>query len=186
MNTAFRLAMLSQVLGGFFAAVALFGFLWMSFNASGGFIPAFAIVTAATLAVARQKGDAVLAVLYNVHRVLPAASPGAWFFGTVVLGATVRIFMATLFPAIPLGNWNWDMIRYLDLAHKLEGGMDYATPEGRAFWAPGLPLALALLLPVFGSSAALAYNIITFVIATTATFLLGRMLVGWRVGCLAA
>lgn len=186
MSTTARLAMLSQVLGGFFVTVVLFGFLWMNINGSVGLIPAFAIVVAATLAAARQKGDAVLAALFRVHRVLPAASPGIWLLGTVVLGITLRIFVTTLYPATSLANWNYDMLRYLDLAHKLADGIDYDSPQGRAFWPPGLPLAMSLLLPVFGSSAAIAYNIITFVIAEIATFVLGRMLGGWRVGCLAA
>jgi Dolichyl-phosphate-mannose-protein mannosyltransferase len=186
MSTTSRLAVFSQVLGGFFAAVVLFGFLWTNINGGGGLIPAFAIVCAAALAVARQKGNAVLAAVFSVHRVLPTASPGIWLLGTVVLGIILRIFVTTLYPATPLANWNYDMLRYLDLAHKLADGADYDSPQGRAFWPPGLPLALALLLPVFGSSAALAYNIITFVIAEIATFLLGRMLGGWRVGCLAA
>jgi hypothetical protein len=187
MSTASRLTMFSQVLGGLFAAVAVFSFLWMNFISNAGFIPVIAIVTAATLAVARQKGDVVLVVSSRVHRALPDAPPMVWLFAAVALGITLRILLAILFPAIPLGNWNMDMIRYWDLAHKLVDGLDYATPEeGRAFWAPGLPLALALLLPVFGSSAALAYNIITFVVAEIATFVLGRMLGGWRVGCLAA
>ena len=178
--------MFSQTLGGLFAAVALFGFLWMNFTSSAGLVPAFAIVTIATLVAARQTGDAVLAVSSRVQRALPEAPPAVWLFAAVGLGITLRILLAMLFPAIPLGNWNVDMIRYLDLAHKLADGMDYATPEGRAFWAPGLPLALALLLPAFGSSVALAYNIITFVFAEVATFVLGRMLGDWRVGCLAA
>ena len=186
MSTTSRLAVFSQVLGGFFAAVVLFGFLWMNFTGSGALIPAFAIVSAATLAVARYKGDKVLAALFSVHRVLPAASPGVWLFGTVVLGITLRIFVVMLYPTKPVENWSYDMLRYLDLARKLADGIDYDSPQGRAFWPPGLPLMVALLLPVFGSSAALVYNIITFVGAEIATFVLGRMLGGWRVGCLAA
>ena len=165
------------------------GAIWLSldeFYQQRRFVPAFAIVTIATLVAARQTGDAVLAVSSRVQRALPEAPPAVWLFAAVGLGITLRILLAMLFPAIPLGNWNVDMIRYLDLAHKLADGMDYATPEGRAFWAPGLPLALALLLPAFGSSVALAYNIITFVFAEVATFVLGRMLGDWRVGCLAA
>jgi len=186
MSRTSRLAVFSQVLGGFFAAMALFGFLWTNINGSGGLIPAFAIVCAAMLVFARQKGDAVLAAVFSVHRVLPAASPGVWLFGTVLLGIILRIFVATVFPPIPLANWNYDMLRYWDLAHNLANGMDYTTQEGRAYWPPGLPLALALLLPVFGSSAYIAYNMIIFIIAEIATFALGRMLAGWRVGCLAA
>jgi len=186
MRTTSRLAMFPQLLGGFFTVVVLFGFLWTNIGGGSGFIPAFAIVCAATLAVARQKGHAVLAALFRVHNVLPAASPEAWLSGTIVLGIILRIFVATLYSGTSLGNWNYDMLRYWDLAHKLADGMDYDSPQGRAFWPPGLPLALALLLPVFGSLAALAYNIITFVGAEIATFVLGRMLGGWRVGCLAA
>jgi Dolichyl-phosphate-mannose-protein mannosyltransferase len=186
MSTTPRLAMFSHVLGGFFAAVVLFGFLWMNITGSSALIPAFAILLAATLAVARYNGDTALAALFSVRRVLPAASPGLWLVGTIALGITLRIFVAALYPATPQDNWNGDMLRYLDLAHKIAGGMDYDSLEGRAFWPPGLPLALALLLPVFGALAAFAYNIITFVIAEIATFVLGRMMGGWRVGCLAA
>src|SRR5271166_6071589 len=186
MSTTPRLAVFSQVVGGFFAVVVLFGFLWTNFTGSGALIPAFAIISAATLAAARYKGNAVLAALFSVHRVLPAASPGVWLFGTVVLGITLRIFVVMLYPANPVENWSYDMLRYLDLARKLADGIEYNSPQGRAFWPPGLPLMLALLLPVFGASAAFAYNIITFVGAEIATFVLGRMLGGWRVGCLAA
>src|SRR6516225_6882201 len=150
MSSTSRLAIFSQLLGGLFASVALFGFFWMNFTSSGGLIPVFAIVTAGTLAFARQKGDAVLAVLSEIHRVLPDASPAVWLFAAVALGTTLRIFVATLFPPTPLGNWNADMVTYLDLAHRLVDGMDYVAPEGRANWPPGLPLVLALLLPVFG------------------------------------
>jgi hypothetical protein len=85
MSTTSRLAMFSQVLGGLFAAVVLFGFLWTNINGSGGLIPAFAIVCAATLAFARQKGDALLADLRqwrlcgraSVKMRVPAKSPVA-------------------------------------------------------------------------------------------------------------
>ena len=186
MRTTARLAMISQVLGGSFVAIAFFGFLWMNIPGGGGWIPVFAIVSAAMLAVARQKGNTALAVLSNVRRILPSASPAVWLFGAVVLGISLRIFVAMLFPPVPSGNWNLDMLRYWDLAHKLVEGMDYTTPEGRANWPPGLPLVLVLLLPAFGSSAFLAYNIGTFAITEIATFMLGRMLAGWQAGCLAA
>lgn len=45
---------------------------------------------------------------------------------------------------------------------------------------------MAALLPLFGSASAVLYKIITFVVAQIITFILGRMLGGWRVGCLAA
>jgi hypothetical protein len=120
-------------------------------------IPVFAIVSAVMLTVARQKGDTALAVPSNVRRVLPSASPAVWLFGAVVLGISLRIFVAMLFPPIPFGNWNPDMLRYWDLAQRLADGRDYTTPEGPAQWPPGLPLVLALLLPVFGSSAYIAH-----------------------------
>jgi dolichyl-phosphate-mannose-protein mannosyltransferase len=186
MSTISRLTMFSQVLGGSFAAMALFGIFWMNINGGARLIPAFAIVSAATLMVARLKGDAVLAVSSRVRRALPDAPSAVWLFAAVVLGIILRILLAMLFPAIPQGNWNADMIRYWDLAHRLVDGVEYATREGQAYWPPGLPLTLAVLLPVFGSSAALAYNIITFVVAEIATFALGRILGGWRIGCLAA
>src|ERR1700739_2770436 len=119
MSTTTRLAVFSRGLGGFFVVVVLFGYLWMNITGSGGLIPAVAILSFATLAVARYKGDKVLAALFSVHRVLPATSPGVWLFGIVVLGITLRIFVATVYPATPMENWNYDMLAYLDLAHKL-------------------------------------------------------------------
>jgi len=44
MRTTARLAMISQVLGGSFVAIAFFGFLWMNIPGGGGWIPVFAIV----------------------------------------------------------------------------------------------------------------------------------------------
>jgi len=178
--------MFSQVLGGLFAAMAIFGFLWMNIGGSAGLIPAFAIVSAATLAGARMTGDVVLALSSKAQRALPDAPPALWLFAALLLGIALRILVAMLFPPIPNGNWNPDMLRYFDLAQKLADGMDYGTPEGRAYWPPGLPLALALPLALFGSSAYIVYNIGTFIITIIATFALGRMLAGWRVGCLAA
>src|SRR5215469_1175759 len=162
MSTSTRLAVFSRALGGFFVVVVLFGYFWINITGSGGLIPAVAILSAATLAVARYKGDQVLAALFSVHRVLPPASPGVWLFGTIMLGITLRIFVAALYPATPMENWNYDMLAYLDLAHKLVDGMNYDS-LGRAFWPPGLPLMMAVLLPLFGSSAGLTYNMITFV-----------------------
>jgi hypothetical protein len=182
MSTAARLAMFSQVLGGSLAALAVFGFLWMNIPASGGLVPLSAAFSVVALAVARQKGDVILNILFRVHRFLPLWSPEMWLLWIVMLGLSLRLFAALLFPAILVS----DSVRYLDLAQKLADGIDYAAPEGRAFWPPGLPLALAPFLRVFGSSAALAYNLGTFVLAEIATFLLGRILAGWRVGCSAA
>jgi hypothetical protein len=179
-------AMLSQVLGGSFAAVALFGFLWMNFTGSSGHVAAFALVSVVTLAVARWKGGSILAELSGIRCLLPTASPTVWLSSAVVLGLALRILVMMLFPAIPMHNWNLDHVRYWDLAHKLVDGADYDEPEGRAYWPPGLPLAVAALLPLFGSASAVLYNIITFVIAQIITFMLGRVLGGWRVGCLAA
>src|SRR5882762_7315600 len=119
MNTTSRLVMFSRVLGGFFAAMVIFGFFWMNIAGSAKLIPAFAIVSAATLAVARMKGDMVLAWSSRAHRALPDAPPVVWLFAAVALGITLRIFVAILFPPIPNANWNLDMLRYFDLAQKL-------------------------------------------------------------------
>jgi hypothetical protein len=159
MSTAARLAMFSQVLGGSLAALAVFGFLWMNIPASGGLVPLSAAFSVVALAVARQKGDVILNILFRVHRFLPLWSPEMWLLWIVMLGLSLRLFAALLFPAILVS----DSVRYLDLAQKLADGIDYAAPEGGAFWPPGLPLALAPFLRVFGSSAALAYNLGTFV-----------------------
>src|SRR5438067_13207731 len=143
MSTTPRLAMFSQVLGSSFAAVALFGFLWMNFSGPGGLIALFAIVSAAMLAGAWWKGEAILALLCSIRRVLPSASPGVWLCGVILLGTALRIWIIVLFPATPMQNWNGDMVSYWDLAHKLVNGEDYASPAGRAYWPPGLPFVVA-------------------------------------------
>src|SRR5215468_6135620 len=99
MNRISRFAVLSQLLGGFFVTVVIFGFLWTNIGGSGGLTLAFAVVCIATLVFARRKGDAVLAALFSVHRVLPAVSPWGWFLGIVVLGITLRVFVITVYPA---------------------------------------------------------------------------------------
>src|SRR5271168_1679292 len=177
-----RLTVVSQGLGASFAAVALFGFFWMNFPASRASLPIYMLAVALLLAIAWQRGDAILAFLSRSHPVLPTLPPTVWFSGALLLGVALRVVAATAFPAKLVS----DDAHYLDLAHELANGLDYAAPEGRAYWPPGLPLALAPLLPVFGTSAGLVYNLGTFALAEIATFMLGRLLAGWRVGCLAA
>ena len=186
MTNPARFAGFSQFLGVAFAAVALFGFCWMNFTGTGHWVVVFAVVCAAILALARWKGGAVLARLFGLGRVLPTISPGIWLSGAIVLGLAIRLWAIRAFPAIPMQNWNLDMVRYWDLTHKLLNGAGYSAPEGRAFWPPGLPLMLAVLLPLFGSATAVVYSLGTFVLAETVTFVLGRMLGGWQAGCLAA
>lgn len=49
-----------------------------------------------------------------------------------------------------------------------------------------MPLVLSGLLPIFGTWSVTVYNLVTFIIVDLITFALGRMLSGWRVGCVAA
>jgi hypothetical protein len=181
MTTA-RLNSISQILGGALSATMIFGFLWMNSPGSVYLVPLFAVVTVVFLIIARKKGDAVLATLRKIGPALPAGSPIVWLLLIIFLGLALRVGIALAFPAVLVS----DPVSYLDLAHKLAAGMPYAEPNGRAFWPPGLPLALAALLPLAGGATPLLYGLITFVATEIATFLLGRALAGWRVGCVAA
>jgi len=177
-----RPLVLSQVLGATFAAISLFAFQWMNSAPGGWLIPVFAVVTAITLAVAWQKSDAVRVLLARIQRVMPSRPGLAWLLGTVALGLTVRLVVAAAFPAKLVS----DSEQYLDLAHSLAQGLDYSAPEGRAYWPPGLPLATAPLLLLFGSAAPLIYNLITFMLAVIATFALGLKLANRQVAGLSA
>lgn len=176
------LGVLSQTVGAAFCAIALFGFFWMNIPGSGKLVAVYAVATAAILAVAWWKGDAVIAALGKAQSIAPRGPPAAWLAGAILIGIGLRVLVARLYPAAPQS----DAINYLALAHELAAGADYAVREGRAFWPLGLPLVLAGLLPVFGASAVLAYNLITFVVAVIATFVLGRLVAGWRAACVAS
>lgn len=169
-------------MGGAFCGIAIFAFFWMNIPGSGRLVAVYAIATLLILAIARQKGDSVIAALGRWRSNGFCGSPAGWLAGIMILGLGLRLLVAWLYPAAPQS----DSLRYLALAHQLASGEAYAAPEGRAFWPPGLPLALAGLLPLFGSLAFLVVNLATFLITALATFLLGRRLAGWPVGCGAA
>jgi hypothetical protein len=177
-----RPIVLSQVLGGIFAATALFALQWMKLSCPGWLVPVPAAVSAIVLTIAWHKGDVARALLGRSLRFVPTSPGWAWALGTILLGIGLRILVATVFPAHLVS----DSEHYFELAHKLVTGQDYADPTGRAFYPPGLPLALALLLGVFGSSAVLLYDLITFAVAATITFLLGARLANRRAALLAS
>lgn len=179
---AARLIVFSQVMAGSFAAVALFGYLWLNIAGDRRLIALFAAIVAATLTIARLRGDAILASLRKAGRFVPGASPTLWFFSAIALGVALRIAAVEAFPAA----YTSDAATYFELAHRLAGGLDYAAPQGRAYWPPGLPLLLAALMIAFGRGAVMAYNLGTFVVAEIAMFMLARMLTSWQVACSAA
>jgi hypothetical protein len=173
---------LSQILGGIFAGISLFAVQWMNLPQGAWLVPTAAALSATTLVVARQKGDAATALLSRGLRVLPPSPGLGSLLAVILLGIALRVLVAIAFPA----NLVSDSHQYLDLAHKLAAGDQYSDPGGLAFWPPGLPLALAPLLLVFGRNGVLLYSLMTFGMAAIITFVLGSMLANRHVGLLSA
>ncbi len=71
----------------------------------------------------------------------------SWVAGCLVLGASVRVVLVLLFPP----EFVSDPATYWALAQDLAAGERYEAPNGRSFWPPGLPIALAPFALLLGS-----------------------------------
>lgn len=170
-----RPTVLSQALGIIFAGIALFAVQWMNIPYPASLVPVPAALSAIVLTIAWRKGDATRALLARRLQFLPLSPGLGWLAGTILLGISLRVLVAFVFPASLVS----DSQQYLDLATKLAAGQDYADPAGRAFWPPGLPIALAALLVVFGSYSVLLYDLTALLSPPLLLLLWAR---NWRTG----
>ena len=177
-----RPIVLSQILGGIFAGTALFAVQWMNILCPAWLLPLPAATTAIALILAWRKGDAARELIARSLRFMPQSPGLAWLLWIILLGIALRVLISAALPA----NLVSDSRHYFDLANKLAVGADYADPTGRAFYPPGLPIALAPLVAVFGSAAVLWYDLITFAGTAVITFVLGTKLADRRGGLMAA
>ena len=172
---AMKLGSTSRYWGGLFVVIALFGFQWMSVEGGSAWLCiVYALITAVIAAAACRWGDRARALLWRLGPPLPRLPAGVWIIAIILLGMALRVWVALAFPA----ELRSDPAAYAHLAQELVDGRPYSAPEGRAFWPPGLPLALAPLLILFGKHAILIYNLLAFVAAEIAIFGFGRKLAG--------
>jgi hypothetical protein len=180
MNT---LPVFSRSLGLTFIVFPLFGLLWTNVSGDWQIVAICALITVGLIIIANWQGNSILfKIRFAVQNIISLWEPRRWLIFSLGLGILLRLAVAICFPAVLVS----DHVFYLDLAHRLSAGLDYAAPQGRAYWPPGVPLIMAGLLPIFGAWSITIYNLGIFIIADLVTFALGRMLGGWKVGCVAA
>jgi len=100
----------------------------------------------------------------------------SWILASVAVGALLRLTWAWVYPASPAS----DDVIYVELAQQLARGEPYAMAGTRAYWPPGYPLLLSVLLPLTGSvrTLALLLNLGMFVALTVITAALAQRVAG--------
>ena len=120
-------------------------------------------------------------LLNVVSRLCPSGwiESAAWFWCFVLIGVMLRITWVLLFPV----HLKLDGIAYYDVAVSL--AEHHYTG---AFWPPGLPLFLAPLMTVFGTSAKVTVlgALLLFVATSGMVWLLARALAGRRAAGIAS
>ena len=172
---ASKLGSTSRYWGALFVVIALFGFQWMSVDGGRVWLcTVYALIVAVIASAAWRFGDRARALLWRLGSLLPQLPVSVWIIAIIVLGGVLRVWVALVFPA----ELRSDPAAYAHLAQELVDGQPYSAPEGRAYWPPGLPLALMPLLILFGKHAILVYNLLAFALAEIAIFAFGRKLAG--------
>lgn len=107
---------------------------------------------------------------------LAAIGAARGFAAALLLGLALRIAWALLVPPVPVS----DGASYLALARRLASGAPYEAAGTRAYWPPGLPLALAGWILVLGDRwfVPLLHNLLLFGLTLAATRRLARRLAG--------
>jgi 4-amino-4-deoxy-L-arabinose transferase-like glycosyltransferase len=87
-------------------------------------------------------------------------------FAAIALGVALRLATVVVFPPYQTS----DGASYYSLALKLAAGEDYAVAGTRAYWPPGLPLALTPWILVFGDRwwIPTAHNLVLFLVLVPA------------------